>query len=126
MLQLDFKILKKFKIVLVVILIAILFGLWNYFHTPPRFIYECPNDYETAEEYIEASARWLREEMDKNPDISLEELTGIRYEDFQAHKCEHSKWGFNDNYSKETNKYRPISDPAAAFSIEPISNWWYR
>jgi hypothetical protein len=119
------KILSKYKVVLLVILIAIFFGLWAYFHTPTRFSYKCPNNYETAEEYIDAVARWMREEMDKNPNISLEELTGIRYEEFQAHGCEHSRWDFNEGYSKESNSYRPISDPAAAFQ-EPISSWWYR
>jgi len=90
------KISNKFKIVLVVILIAILFGLWNNFHAPPRFIYECPNDYKTAEEYIGDTAKWLRDEMDKNPTISQEDLLKTREIEFQTRGCEHSKWDFNE------------------------------
>ncbi len=54
--------------------------------------FKCPNDYGSAEEYLNSVAQMIKTETDKNPEISFDELMNLRNEELDAHKCEPSKW----------------------------------
>ena len=80
------------KIILAGILafvIVIIYVPWNN-HTDSSFI--CPNDYQTVDEYIKGTAKWASEELKKNPEMTSEELLGIREKLLYEYACERSYW----------------------------------
>jgi len=83
---------EKIKIIIPTLLIIVSIGILAYFWISPRDNFKCPNDYATFNEYANATAKWIRAEMDKNPDISEENLLGMRTKELETHKCEKSRW----------------------------------
>ena len=58
--------------------------------TPSNF--HCPNEYKTAEEYIEGMFQWASAELEKTPKITQEELLNERARLFNKNNCEKSRW----------------------------------
>jgi hypothetical protein len=65
--------------------------------------FKCPNDYASAKEYTEATAKWIYEEMGDGSNQSQEDIVKKRRDMLNEHGCEESKWQWNiyDNTSKE-------------------------
>ena len=69
------------------------FIIWT---EPPYGSFRCPNDYRTAEEYLDGLAKWASVELKKSPDITQEEMLAKRESLFIGHECEVSRWGGSD------------------------------
>ena len=54
--------------------------------------FRCPNDYETAEEYVEAVFKWTSEELKQSPNLTQDDLLSRRNAQLSEHGCERSKW----------------------------------
>lgn len=72
--------------------VIILIGVLAYFWIFPRDKFKCPNDYATIEEYVDGTAKWISEKMDKNPNLSEEDILEIRTKELEKYRCESSKW----------------------------------
>jgi hypothetical protein len=59
---------------------------------PTRDNFLCPNDYRTAEEYIDGIFQWASEELERAPGMTTEELLKERARLFIQHNCEKSRW----------------------------------
>ena len=59
---------------------------------PTRDNFRCPNDYQTADEYINGMFEWISEELKKAPQMTREELLEERARLFLQYNCEKSRW----------------------------------
>ncbi len=97
-------------------------------HWPTTDGFRCPNDYQTAQQYAEATAQWISEELKKSPNLTQEELLSRRNIQLSEHKCETSKWldgsfmdipsiGVSADYGKDFKTYH--SDLGFSFKYPP-------
>ncbi len=54
--------------------------------------FQCPNDYQTSGEYVNGTAQWLSEELEKFPHMTKEELLREREKLLYEYNCERSHW----------------------------------
>ena len=78
-----------FIIILVVLVLGILYGVSV---NSSRNNLKCPNDYATAGEYVDGTAKWIQEEMKMNPNLSQEKILEKRTQELEANRCEKSYW----------------------------------
>lgn len=49
--------------------------------------FKCPNEYKTAEEYVEGVAQWAVLVIKKNPKIDNNQILKLRESEFNKHAC---------------------------------------
>ena len=74
---------------ILIVAVVVMILVWNT-RTPSSF--QCPNDYQSAEEYIRGIVQWANEELKESPDMTKEELLNERNRLFREHNCEPSRW----------------------------------
>ena len=53
--------------------------------------FRCPNDYQTADEYINGMFEWISGELKNNPKMTKEDLMNKRMNLFLENNCEKSR-----------------------------------
>ncbi len=90
--------------------------------------FRCPNDYATAEEYAEGTAKWVSEEFKNSPNLTQDDLLSRRNAQLSERGCERSKWldgsyldipsiGASADYGKDFKTYH--SDLGFSFKYPP-------
>jgi hypothetical protein len=83
---------EKIKIIVPTLLVIIFIGVLAHFWIFSRDKFKCPNDYTTIEEYVDGTARWISDKMDKNLNLSEKSILEMRTKELEAYGCERSKW----------------------------------
>ena len=85
----EFKINETLLVSIVAFVALIVFVVWQDRATNS---FRCPNDYRTADEYINGMFEWISEELKKAPQMTREELLEERARLFLQYNCEKSRW----------------------------------
>ena len=87
--KLQFKINETLLVGIVAFIALIGFVIWV---EPMRDNFRCPNDYQTADKYINGMFEWISGELKNNPKMTKEDLMNKRMNLFLENNCEKSRW----------------------------------
>ncbi len=65
--------------------------------------FKCPEEYGTSKEYLDDLAQWIRAEMDKNPEMTVDELFTLRNKELLNHRCRPSPLSSEDAKKEAIN-----------------------
>lgn len=105
------KSLNKTLLVAIVAMMLIPLAIWFYSYKSSLqqnsiTNFKCPNEYGTPEEYLDSVGQWIRTELDKNPQISTDEMLNLRNKELEKNGCGSSPWSEEDILSGDTAKWK--------------------